>query len=640
MKRKKEAERLAREAEKEEREMKAQLEKLAREERMKDREYKQKQLELDKLEQAKILEIKLREREIELAEVKKASGISATVAPDIKVKHPKLPPFSEGKDSMDAFLKRFERFAEIAKWPKEEWATNLSTLLQGKAVDVYSRLSAEDAVKYDALKEALLTRYQLTEEGFRIKFRNARQEVGETAGQFVVRLNEYLIRWMELGKATKSFEGLKDLILREQFLAVSNKNLVMFLKERKVLSVSEMTALADQYIEAHSLSETTPRGFGNRNEGKVEGNRVKYRTGSENPPMMRPLQERVCYGCGKKDHFIKDCPHKSDTKSVGNVRAAAARTEVSPENENIELQDEDLIKFDTDTIPKSVATCISITPTTHFPITSQSSMKVDNRSCQSGLPLLNLLDEENMFDSNHRMPVKDGYIRNEKVSVLRDSGCNSAIIKKSLVLAEQYRSSKQKCILADGTVREFPVAEVQVDTPYFTGKVEVLCMDNPVYDLVLGNIKGVRPANNPDENWAPPVGNGSRQEAEVLSVETRAQRLRKGKENPLQVPNAIQEFSKADIAEGQLHDISLEKCKLKAASGEILSTKAGAKSWYVKENGLLYRVYQTKGEDASTVKQLIVPKSQRKVVLNLAHATLLSGHLGVRKTREKVLCSF
>ena len=131
-----------------------------------------------------------------------------------------------------------------------------------------------------------------------------------------------------------------------------------------------------------------------------------------------------------------------------------------------------------------------------------------------------------------------------------------------------------------------------------------------------------------------------RQEADVLSVETRAQRLRKGKKNPLQVPNAIQEFSKADIAEGQLHDVSLEKCKLKAASGEILSTKAGAKSWYVKENGLLYRVYQAKGEDASTVKQLIVPKSQRKVVLNLAHATLLSGHLGVRKTREKVLCSF
>ena len=171
---KKEAERLARDAEKEEKDLKLQLDKLAREERMKDREYKQRQLELDKLEQAKLLEIKLKEREIELTEAKKVSGISPTCHSDTKAKLPKLPAFSDGKDGMDAYLKRFERFAENAKWPKEEWATNLSALLQGKALDVYSRLSADDALKYDALKEALLTRYQLTEEGFRVKFGNAK----------------------------------------------------------------------------------------------------------------------------------------------------------------------------------------------------------------------------------------------------------------------------------------------------------------------------------------------------------------------------------------------------------------------------------------------------------------------------------
>ena len=66
---------------------------------------------------------------------------------------------------MDSYLKRYERFATNAKCPKEKWATNLSSLLQGKALDVYSRLSSEEATDHDKLSNALLKRYQLTEKG-------------------------------------------------------------------------------------------------------------------------------------------------------------------------------------------------------------------------------------------------------------------------------------------------------------------------------------------------------------------------------------------------------------------------------------------------------------------------------------------
>ena len=58
---------------------------------------------------------------------------------------------------MDAYLKRFERFAKNAKWPAEEWATNLSTLVQGKALEVYSRLSVEDANDYVNVGDAIWT---------------------------------------------------------------------------------------------------------------------------------------------------------------------------------------------------------------------------------------------------------------------------------------------------------------------------------------------------------------------------------------------------------------------------------------------------------------------------------------------------
>ena len=165
-----------------------------------------------------ILKLQLAEKELELAKINADKKLDPKLpSGEIKAKIPKLLSFCDGKDNMDAYLTRYERFAKNAKWPDEEWATNLSTLLQSKALEVYSCLFAEDANDYVKLRDALLKRYQLTEEGFRQKFRNSKQEIGETAGQSVIRLSDYLVRWVELGKVKAIFEGLRDLKVREQF---------------------------------------------------------------------------------------------------------------------------------------------------------------------------------------------------------------------------------------------------------------------------------------------------------------------------------------------------------------------------------------------------------------------------------------
>ena len=64
------------------------------------------------------------------------------------VKLPKIAPFQDGKDELDSYLLRFERFARANRWEDERWAGTLSALLSGKALDVYSRLSEEAAVDY------------------------------------------------------------------------------------------------------------------------------------------------------------------------------------------------------------------------------------------------------------------------------------------------------------------------------------------------------------------------------------------------------------------------------------------------------------------------------------------------------------
>ena len=64
---------------------------------------------------------------------------------------------------------------------------------------------------------------------------------------------------------------------------------------------------------------------------------------------------------------------------------------------------------------------------------------------------------------------------------------------------DQLTNKVSTCVLIDGTEKQFPVAILHIDTPYFVGEVEAKVMEHPVYDLILGNIPGVR--YKPDPAW-------------------------------------------------------------------------------------------------------------------------------------------
>ena len=79
----------------------------------------------------------------------------------IKGGQSKLPALVDEKvgTHVDSYMNRFERMARAHVWPETEWAVNLSALLTGRVLEVYSRLNEEDANDYSQLKEALLHRY-------------------------------------------------------------------------------------------------------------------------------------------------------------------------------------------------------------------------------------------------------------------------------------------------------------------------------------------------------------------------------------------------------------------------------------------------------------------------------------------------
>ena len=167
---------------------------------------------------------------------------------------PKLPCFDEKMDDLDAYLYRFEGYATMQGWPKERWASNLSALLKGNALQVFHRMSLDDSGDYELLKIALLNRYRLTDADFRNTFRQAKPQDGESFSQFGIRITGYLDRWIELSETSLSYEGIRDLLIREQTLRVGTAELRVFIEERTPGSFKEMCNIAEQYLKAHGKS--------------------------------------------------------------------------------------------------------------------------------------------------------------------------------------------------------------------------------------------------------------------------------------------------------------------------------------------------------------------------------------------------
>jgi len=76
-----------------------------------------------------------------------------------------------------------------------------------------------------------------------------------------------------------------------------------------------------------------------------------------------------------------------------------------------------------------------------------------------------------------RMPLCEGRMNDKIVSVLRHTGCLTVVVRRGLVNDDQLTAKNEMCFLIDGTIRHTPVAEIEIDTPFYKGKVKAVCME-------------------------------------------------------------------------------------------------------------------------------------------------------------------
>src|SRR5678815_5192203 len=72
--------------------------------------------------------------------------------------------------------------------------------------------------------------------------------------------------------------------------------------------------------------------------------------------------------------------------------------------------------------------------------------------------------------------------------------------QKEVCVAKPKTRKRKQILLIDNTIRDAPVVDIDVDTPYYTGRTEAIALDDAIYDLIIGNIPGARSAEDPIES--------------------------------------------------------------------------------------------------------------------------------------------
>ena len=230
-------------------------------------------------------------------------------------------------------------------------------------------------------------------------------------------------------------------------------------------------------------------------------------------------------------------------------------------------------------------------------------------------------------ENKNCMPLAIGKVGENVVEILRDTGCNGVTVRRELVKKDDFTGIMGYVMAIDRILKEAPIAEIKVDTPYYTGVTQAICLRDPLFDLVIGSIPGAR---NPDDN-VPGVET-------CAAAVTRAHARKDITVKPLVTKDvtAHTSITKNELAKLQQEDNTLEKY----ADLEDAVRKRDYEIKCEKRRGILYRIQNRVDGLGECSKQIMVPKTLRRKVMEVAHDSIFGGHLGIKKTKDRIQTNF
>ncbi|GFO34988.1 reverse transcriptase [Plakobranchus ocellatus] len=608
MKLQKQREEMELQKQKEEMELQKRREEIALQDRREERELKR-------------LELEAETKKLEIGSKNNADGPGPRSS--YSTQRPKIPPLLD-PSQVDLYLERFERHATAFGWHESEWASCLSNLLQDEALSIFLSLSPAEGSDYQTVKRVLLQRFGCDRNGFRSKFLSVKPQEADDFGTFINRARRYFDKWVELSGVT-TLEGLSYLLCSEIALQACDEDFVAYVKDRSPSDMVSLKTVASAYMDARpnkSFRRKQSISFAAKSEPYHSTVRVvEKRDGRGNWSRPRGGGSRSNYS--SKGHRSPSFQGGSDTAKGG-----ASRSPFRDRNKsNVASKNVGQGHFRPSSSSGSAlasshsnVTCYQCGGRGHVRRECPSRPKEANSA--SLVPELPSHCCAAKMDCNPRggLKIESCRVFDRVSTLLRDSGCNTVGVSKSLVPPDCYTGKSMLVNTFCCKNKLFPTCIINIKTPYISGNVEACLLDSPIADAILGNINGLS-SENPlsfDSNSSAVFPNSS-----IACVVTRAQASKASVGNNLPISNNSTHFNVldpfSDLPVRQREDPSLkpwfERVGLPPVAGVSFRI----------EDGILKRLH-AKSEFPSVQTTIAVPESLRQVVLSYAHESDLSGH--------------
>ena len=548
-------------------------------------------------------------------------------------------------DDIEAYLNTFERMMEAFEVDRARWPYKLAPQLTGKAQQAYAALSLDEARDYDAVKAAILRRYNINEETYRQRFRGATLKSGETPRELVTRLHDLVRRW---GKECKSAQDVFDIMIREQLLNTLPEEVRVWVTERKPRSREEAGQLAEDYLQARGATQGTSKPVkserqppGNCPRCRKPGHWAKHcpnpRQSSTGSSSLGTRTDRdggrdgpVCYTCHKRGHIAVNCPSKTtlycDRGDASGRRDSPDEVYRSGTVNGTPVQD---LLLDTGAARTLVRSNL-------VPPNCLVNGEVTIR-CAHGDTVIYPLAEARICVGGRELTVLAAVSDTLPVSMLlgRDVPELMALLGK-----EPTKETKPQTDPIDHDVLAVTTRaqaaqqdweEEQLQEREEASGAHAASLDDTVAgetdpsgdDAPTFNFDDSIFIESPAKPWM------SRQEKRENNRRYSSTNATDNGRHPL------------DLSTDELRQLQEQDSTLQAVREAAQGTGSTAGRVFFVRDGLIYRRYVPPGGgDEEAVDQLVLPTQCRETVLELAHSIPLAGHLGKAKTTRRVTQRF
>ncbi|XP_051509646.1 uncharacterized protein LOC127415117 [Myxocyprinus asiaticus] len=533
-----------------------------------------------------------------------SQGASSAATPDTPTP---LPPPALQKmrvaDDPEAFLDLFERTAEIWGWPLGQWAARLIPLLSGEAQLAAQQLPASSLLAYGDLKKAILQRVGRIPEESRQLFRSLKLESSDRPFAFAQRLRDACRRWLLAGD--RDVQGIIDQVVLEQFIVRLPKGMAEWVQCHRPASLEEAIRLAEDHMAAIPRTEDPSYLF---SPPSVSSPSPLSPSSALSPgPVPAPRRRGGTQPLWEATPSPTPMPHRSPLQGGAHADASAG---VAPG-----------------------PACWRCGDPSHF---------------RDQCPLMELGMVVRVSDLPQAAPDQAGAYR-IPVSVkggthqaLVDTGCNQTTIHQRLVQPKALVTSKTvkvKCV--HGDIHKYPVVTLTIKFRGKKHRVEAAVSSRLTHPLILGTdwpdfrvlLKGICADGSCVKMGRCVMCDALAGEAE-LGPSSTAPRHDDERGGEAAAPPLLREFPEGDFPLEQSRDETLKHAfdQVRVIDGQGLQPDiALSYPYFAIINERLYRVTQDTRTKEDTTQLL---------VFQAAHYNPMAGHLGERKTLNRLIARF